>query len=166
VGSEHGNGALWQRCRHIVAALESRRTGRGLGAAGIGIGRLLLASYARTAGQSAEADRHSAVAAECSRLLITGERSLADSSEGFAHGRVGIGSFLLEYGHASGDPAAVAAAQAECASLAAVLPGLLAVAAQPGATRLTASWCRGLAGVLAFLRRLRDGGGPRLGRLD
>ncbi|MER6298014.1 class IV lanthionine synthetase LanL [Kitasatospora sp. NPDC001539] len=139
------------------------------GVAGIGVGRLLLARHAaagdaRTPGGHAE--RHLAVAAACARMLAAGTARLTPSrtdpagraalAEGLAHGEAGVAYFLLEYGHATGDPTAVRRARTACARLAAVTPDVLAASAAPGATRRYGSWCRGLAGIGAVLVRAAD----------
>ncbi|MFJ1705571.1 class IV lanthionine synthetase LanL [Kitasatospora sp. NPDC088346] len=136
------------------------------GVAGIGTGHLLLARHALADGDRPRADRHLAVAAECARMLASGRARLtpagADTAgsaalhEGLAHGEAGVAYFLLEYGHATGDPAAVRRAERACARLAAVTPGIVAAATRPGATRRYGSWCRGLAGIGAVLVRAAD----------
>ncbi|MFJ3906317.1 class IV lanthionine synthetase LanL [Streptomyces sp. NPDC090025] len=133
------------------------------GAAGIGLGRLLLAGHARRAGRPDQADRHLAVATHCAELLasgtarltVTGPRTAGSAAldEGLAHGEAGVAAFLLEYGVASGDPAAVRRAEQAVARLAAVTPDIVAASAAPGATRRYGSWCRGLAGIGTVLVR-------------
>ncbi|WP_457028388.1 class IV lanthionine synthetase LanL [Kitasatospora sp. P5_F3] len=130
------------------------------GVAGIGLGRLLLARHASGAGD------HLAIAAQCSLMLVSGTARLAPTGsgttgsaallEGFAHGKAGVAYFLLEYGSATGDPAAVAHARAACARLASVTPGIITAATSPGATRRYGSWCRGLAGLGTVLVRAAD----------
>ncbi|MER5727900.1 class IV lanthionine synthetase LanL [Streptomyces sp. NPDC002138] len=126
------------------------------GAAGIGLGRLLLARHAGREGDLA-------LAAECARMLASGEARLTATGsgtpggaalrEGLAHGEAGVAYFLLEYGAATGDPAAIARSRQACARLAALTPDLLAAASAPGASRRYGSWCRGLAGVGSVLVR-------------
>ncbi|MFF9499604.1 class IV lanthionine synthetase LanL [Streptomyces sp. NPDC014656] len=127
------------------------------GAAGIGIGRLLLARHALRSGDPHAADRHLAVAAGCDRMLASGTARLTPAGpdspgsaalrEGLAHGEAGVVSFLLAYGAWTGDPDTVTRSEQAAARLAAVTPDVIAAAAAPGATRRYGSWCRGLAGI-------------------
>ncbi|MET3983151.1 class IV lanthionine synthetase LanL [Streptomyces sp. PvR034] len=127
------------------------------GAAGIGLGHLALARHPDGTGD------HPALAAECARMLASGEARLSATGpgtpgsaalgEGIAHGRAGVALFLLEYGAASGDPAAIARSRRACAELAALTPDVIAAAGAPGATRRYGSWCRGLAGIGTVLVR-------------
>ncbi|MFF3195631.1 class IV lanthionine synthetase LanL [Streptomyces misionensis] len=136
------------------------------GAAGIGLGRLLLARHALRSGRRPAADRHLAVAAECDRMLASGTARLsptgADTAggaalgEGLAHGEAGVACFLLEYGGETGDPDAAGRSEQAAARLAAVTPDIIAAAAEPGATRRYGSWCRGLAGVGTVLVRAAE----------
>ncbi|MFB9434756.1 class IV lanthionine synthetase LanL [Streptomyces showdoensis] len=133
------------------------------GAAGIGLGRLLLARHALRSGRPDAADRHLAVAADCDRMLASGTARLAPAGpdtagsaalrEGLAHGEAGIVCFLLAYAAETGDPDAIRRAERAAARLAAVTPDLFAAAAAPGATRRYGSWCRGLAGIGTVLVR-------------
>ncbi|MFF6841576.1 class IV lanthionine synthetase LanL [Streptomyces tanashiensis] len=136
------------------------------GAAGIGLGRLLLARHALRSGHRHVADRHLAVAAGCDRMLASGTARLAPAGsdtagsaalrEGIAHGEAGVALFLLEYGAATGDPDAVGRSGKATARLAAVTPDIIAAAAEPGATRRYGSWCRGLAGIGSVLVRAAE----------
>ncbi|TWV45953.1 protein kinase [Streptomyces misionensis] len=136
------------------------------GAAGIGLGRLLLARHALRSGRRHAADRHLAVAAECDRMLASGAARLSPTGsdtaggaalrEGLAHGEAGIVCFLLEYGGATGDPAAVSRSEQAATRLAAVTPDIIAAATEPGATRRYGSWCRGLAGIGTVLVRAAE----------
>ncbi|MCP9960197.1 class IV lanthionine synthetase LanL [Streptomyces sudanensis] len=136
------------------------------GAAGVGLGRLLLARHALRAGRRHIADRHLAVAADCDRMLASGTARLAPAGpdtagsaalrEGVAHGEAGVVCFLLEYGAATGDPDAIGRAGKAAARLAAVTPDIIAAASEPGATRRYGSWCRGLAGIGSVLVRAAD----------
>ncbi|MFF9850662.1 class IV lanthionine synthetase LanL [Streptomyces litmocidini] len=136
------------------------------GAAGIGLGRLLLARHALRSGDRAAADRHLAVAAACDRMLASGTARLsptgADTAggaalrEGIAHGEAGVVCFLLEYGRVTGDPDAISRSEKAAARLAAVTPDIIAAAAAPGAARSYGSWCRGLAGVGTVLVRAAE----------
>ncbi|MFF7775201.1 class IV lanthionine synthetase LanL [Streptomyces tanashiensis] len=131
------------------------------GAAGIGLGRLLLARHALRSGDRHAADRHVAVAAGCDRMLASGTARLTPAGsdtagsaalrEGIAHGEAGVARFLLEYGAATGDPDPVGRSGKAAAHLAAVTPDIIAAAARPGATRRYGSWCRGLAGIGSVL---------------
>ncbi|MER8182851.1 class IV lanthionine synthetase LanL [Kitasatospora sp. NPDC094015] len=133
------------------------------GAAGIGLGRLLLARHARASGRPRLAEHHLAIAAGCERMLASGAAGLTATGadtvgsaalrEGLAHGAAGVAYFLLEHGGATGDPATIERATAACGRLAAVTPGLVTAAERPGATRRYGSWCRGLAGIGAVLVR-------------
>ncbi|MEV4562003.1 class IV lanthionine synthetase LanL [Kitasatospora sp. NPDC049285] len=137
------------------------------GIAGIGIGRLLLARTSPTP-HPVDVHRvdHLAVAAECHRLLTSGEARLSPTGadrpgsaalrQGLAHGDAGVAYFLLEYAHTTGDPEATRQAHQACTALAAATPDILAAATAPGATRRYGSWCRGLAGIGAVLVRAAD----------
>jgi hypothetical protein len=130
------------------------------GAAGVGLGHLLLAAA------SGDAARHLSAAAECHRLLIDGTATLmpADAgkpgsaalAEGIAHGDAGVAYFLAEYARATGDSAAAADARSACDRLAAVVPALVARALGADASRRYGSWCRGLAGIGSVLIRAAD----------
>ncbi|MGW4161132.1 class IV lanthionine synthetase LanL [Streptomyces sp. NPDC004788] len=136
------------------------------GAAGIGLGRLLLARHALRSGDRDAADRHLAVAAGCDRMLASGTARLTPTGpdtagtaalrEGIAHGAAGVACFLLEYGGETGDPDAISRSAKAAARLAAVTPDIIAAAATPGATRRYGSWCRGLAGIGTVLLRAAD----------
>ncbi|WP_330343991.1 class IV lanthionine synthetase LanL [Streptomyces longwoodensis] len=136
------------------------------GAAGIGLGQLLLARHALRTGHRHAADRHLALAAECDRLLASGTARLtatgADTAgraalaEGLAHGEAGVTCFLLEYGGVTGDPDAISRSEQAAARLAAVTPDIVAAATEPGATRRYGSWCRGLAGIGTVLVRAAE----------
>ncbi|MEU6979265.1 class IV lanthionine synthetase LanL [Streptomyces sp. NPDC046371] len=133
------------------------------GAAGIGLGRLLLARHALRGGDRTAADGHLAVAAACDRMLASGTARLTPAGpvtagsaalrEGLAHGEAGVACFLLEYGAVTGDPDATSRSEQAAARLAAVTPDIIAAAAAPGATRRYGSWCRGLAGIGTVLLR-------------
>ncbi|MFF0750532.1 class IV lanthionine synthetase LanL [Streptomyces sp. NPDC004267] len=136
------------------------------GAAGIGLGRLLLARHALRSGDRDAADRHLAVAADCDRMLAADTARLTPAGadthgsaalrEGIAHGEAGVACFLLEYGGTTGDPDALRRAEKAAARLAAVTPDIIAAAAAPGATRRYGSWCRGLAGIGTVLLRAAE----------
>ncbi|MFC9596059.1 class IV lanthionine synthetase LanL [Streptomyces sp. NPDC056944] len=136
------------------------------GAAGIGLGRLLLARHALGSGHRSAADRHLAVAADCDRMLASGTARLTPAGqdtagsaalrEGMAHGEAGIACFLLAYAGATGDPDAISRSEKAAARLAAVTPDIIAAAAGPGATRRYGSWCRGLAGIGTVLVRAAE----------
>ncbi|MEU6477949.1 class IV lanthionine synthetase LanL [Streptomyces sp. NPDC047017] len=133
------------------------------GAAGIGLGRLLLSRHALRSGDRHAADRHLAVAAGCDRMLTSGSARLTPTGtdttgsaalrEGLAHGEAGLVCFQLEYGAATGDRDAISRSEKAAARLAAVTPDIVAAAALPGATRRYGSWCRGLAGIGTVLVR-------------
>ncbi|WP_030348587.1 class IV lanthionine synthetase LanL [Streptomyces sp. NRRL S-1022] len=133
------------------------------GAAGIGLGRLLLARHALRSGDRHTADRHLAVAADCDRMLASGTARLTPAGpdtagsaalrEGAAHGEAGVVLFLLEHGGVTGDPDVISRSAKAAAHLAAVTPDIIAAAAEPGATRRYGSWCRGLAGIGTVLAR-------------
>ncbi|WP_086828112.1 class IV lanthionine synthetase LanL [Streptomyces sp. NRRL B-24572] len=136
------------------------------GAAGIGLGRLLLARHALRSGRRHTAGRHLAVAADCDRMLATGTARLTPTGadtpgsaalrEGIAHGEAGVTCFLLEYGAATGDPDVISRSEKAAARLAAVTPEIIAAATEPGATRRYGSWCRGLAGIGTVLVRAAE----------
>ncbi|NUP47966.1 MAG: serine/threonine protein kinase [Catenulispora sp.] len=142
------------------------------GAAGVGLGHLLLAAGAGAAGDAAAAGRHLEVAGACHRLLTGGGATFtsvdaakpgnAALAEGIAHGDAGAAYFLTAYAHATGDSDAIASARAACDRLAAATPALLARSRDPGASRRFGSWCRGLAGIGSVLLYAGD----RLGDLD
>ncbi|MFD4656954.1 class IV lanthionine synthetase LanL [Kitasatospora sp. NPDC058444] len=120
------------------------------GTAGIGTGHLLLAALGPAAAS------HRAAAADCAADLAgrplddVGEEpnpGTAALAEGFAHGRAGVAHFLL----AMPDEASRRAAREIVDGLAADLPGIMAAARAPGATRRYLSWCRGLAGLGTLL---------------
>ncbi|MFJ9445680.1 class IV lanthionine synthetase LanL [Kitasatospora sp. NPDC101235] len=120
------------------------------GTAGIGTGHLLLAALGPAAGA------HRAAAADCAARLAgrplddLGEEPNAGTAalaEGFAHGRAGVAHFLL----AMPDEASRLAARRIVDGLASDLPGIMAAACAPGATRRYLSWCRGLAGIGTLL---------------
>ncbi|MFJ6378473.1 class IV lanthionine synthetase LanL [Kitasatospora sp. NPDC092039] len=130
------------------------------GTAGIGTGHLLLAALgsagpgAASGGPAAEA--HRAAAADCAAELAgrplddLGEEpnpGTAALAEGFAHGRAGVAHFLL----AMPDEASRHTARHIVEGLAADLPGIMAAARAPGATRRYLAWCRGLAGLGTLL---------------
>lgn len=131
------------------------------GAAGIGTGHLLLSRRALADGRKPESSHHLAVAAQCARGLLDGRFSmgleenasdkarpgLAALADGYAHGRAGIGAFLLGYACATGDAEATAATERAFRELAADAPGIIAAAAVQGATRRYMAWCRGLTGI-------------------
>ncbi|GAA1984594.1 lanthionine synthetase LanC family protein [Catenulispora subtropica] len=133
------------------------------GAAGVGLGHLLLADGAASGSISADgpdsrvAEHHLAVAAECHRLVTTGAATLtpvdaaqsgtAALAEGIAHGDAGVTSFLIEYAHLTGEPGALASARLSAERLAVLTSDLLLRALRPEASRRYGSWCRGLAGI-------------------
>ncbi|MFI2608497.1 class IV lanthionine synthetase LanL [Kitasatospora sp. NPDC018619] len=121
------------------------------GTAGTGTAHLLLAALGGPA-----AAAHRAAAEDCAAALAghplddLGEEpnpGTAALAEGFAHGRAGVAHFLL----AMPDAASRQAARAIVDGLAADLPGILAAARAPGATRRYLAWCRGLAGLGTLL---------------
>lgn len=135
------------------------------GAAGIGLGHLLLADGS---GEDGSGDRnfHLDAAAECHRLITSGTATLTPTdaakpgnaalAQGIAHGDAGVAHFLAEYGRALGDPVLLADAREACERLAALIPALVARASAPEATRRYGSWCRGLAGIGSVLIRAAD----------
>ncbi|RRQ76723.1 serine/threonine protein kinase [Streptomyces griseofuscus] len=136
------------------------------GAAGIGLGRLLLARLALRSGHRNAAHRHLAVVADCDRMLASGTARLSPGGtdtagsaalrEGIAHGEAGVAWFLLEYGGVTGDMDAISRSEQAGAHLAAVTPDIIAAATGPGATRRYGSWCRGLAGIGTVLVRAAE----------
>ncbi|MGW6915872.1 class IV lanthionine synthetase LanL [Kitasatospora sp. NPDC054939] len=87
-------------------------------------------------------------------------------------GLAGVGDLLVDVAGASGSGAGAEEFRSAAGTVAAiVLARSGGTPARPvfpdaGLTRSSATWAGGSAGVLAFLRRLGDGGGPRLGLLD
>ncbi|MFF9587186.1 lanthionine synthetase LanC family protein [Streptomyces achromogenes] len=138
------------------------------GAAGIGLGRLLLARRALRAGHRHAADRHLAVAAGCDRMPASNSARLTPPTactggsaalrEGLAHGEADVVCFLIEYGGLTGVPDAIHRSEKAARHLAAVTPDIIAAAAEPGATRRYGSWCRGLAGIGTVLVRAAERG--------
>lgn len=127
------------------------------GAAGIGLGHLLLAEA------SGQWDFHLGGAAECHRIITAGIATLTPTdaakpgnaalAQGIAHGDAGVVYFLAEYGRATGNHEALAAAREAADRLAALIPAIIARALAPEATRRYGSWCRGLAGIGSVLIR-------------
>ena len=130
------------------------------GAAGIGLGHLLLADG------SGARDFHLSAAAECHRVITTGIATLtltdaakpgnAALAQGIAHGDAGVAYFLAEYGRVLGDSGVPAEAREACDRLAGLIPVLVARASATDATRRYGSWCRGLAGIGSVLIRAAD----------
>ncbi|MFC4913009.1 class IV lanthionine synthetase LanL [Actinomadura gamaensis] len=127
------------------------------GLAGIGAGHLMLAELTGD-------EAHLAVAAECARRIAGGKcRSTADDSVapvsgiviglGHAHGRAGLGAFLLAHRDATGAGWAEAAAREHFDFLCGRLPEVLRAAALPSARPMCASWCQGLSGIGSSLLR-------------
>jgi hypothetical protein len=115
-----------------------------MGAAGVGIGSLLLYRASRKPGQLDMAHR----CAEA--ILAAGEPSLRrtdDASAGLAHGLAGTTEFLLSYAEQTCGAVALEAAAGRVRLLAGHVPALVRRAQRPAAPPLTVSWCRGLAGV-------------------
>ena len=120
------------------------------GAAGVGLGSLLLYG---TTGDSG----HLAIARQCAEAIIAGgEASVRairvvdwgdDTSAGSAHGLAGIAEFLLAYAAQGGDARVREAAADRTRLLARCLPGMIRQARRPPSAPLAVSWCRGLTGV-------------------
>ncbi len=124
------------------------------GLAGIGTGHLLLAGLDGV-------PQHLSVAAECARRLLAGETlggageasppsarsALAESHLSFAHGSAGTTYFLLAYGSATGDQSAEGWVDATLDVLASEVARLVPAMARPAAAPMSASWCRGMAGI-------------------
>ncbi|WP_246342568.1 class IV lanthionine synthetase LanL [Actinomadura verrucosospora] len=151
----------------LLARVEYSDYAQGL--AGIGAGHLMLAELT---GDGA----HLAVAAECARRIADGEclTSADDTADptngiviglGHAHGRAGLGAFLLAYHTVTGDRRAEAAAHVQYAVLCERLPQVLAAAARPSARPMCASWCQGLSGIGTSLLRAAALGDDRCLRL-
>lgn len=139
------------------------------GAAGIGLGHLMVADAFASPSHSGVRDFHLTSAAECHRLITGGIATLTPTeadqpgnaalAAGIAHGDAGVAYFLAEYSRAVGDAEhaeAVAAARAACDRLAALIPALRARALAPEGTRRYGSWCRGLAGIGSVLIRAAE----------
>ncbi|MFD1545226.1 class IV lanthionine synthetase LanL [Nonomuraea guangzhouensis] len=134
-----------------------QRADQAHGVAGIGAGHLSLAALEQD-------PRHLEVAAECARLLVSGEvtdskDAVAPAQAGsgvnvemaFAHGAAGCAEFLLSYHEATGDHAAGQAARERFASLAIATEAMLGELAGPDAKAMGASWCQGVSGILGPL---------------
>ncbi|MER5559030.1 class IV lanthionine synthetase LanL [Streptomyces sp. NPDC002506] len=136
------------------------------GTAGTGTGHLILAARAEADGRPTDAARHLTMAGDCATTLLARQSEMpgtapepsrpAASSDaayelGFAHGAAGIIHFLYAYQRVTADPVVRAAALAGLDSLAARVPGMLATAERPEASRRYGSWCRGLTGLAALL---------------
>ncbi|WP_194911930.1 lanthionine synthetase LanC family protein [Catenulispora rubra] len=146
------------------------------GAAGIGLGHLLLADAFVSPSHSGVRDFHLTGAAECHRLITGGFATLTPTdadkpgnaalAAGIAHGDAGVAYFLAEHssrvvlvgvGTGNAEHAeAMAAVRVACDRLAALIPTLLARALAPGGTRRHGSWCRGLAGIGSVLIRAAE----------
>ncbi|MEO3796091.1 lanthionine synthetase C family protein [Nonomuraea sp. B10E15] len=137
-----------------------QRADQAHGVAGIGSGHLALAAL-----EPGDA-RHLRIAAECARLLITGqvtrsEDAVAPAQPGsgvsvdaaYAHGDAGCADFLLSYHEATGDPAAGEAARERLAALAGQAEALIAELHGPDARAMGASWCQGMSGIAGTLAR-------------
>ncbi|MGN9838420.1 class IV lanthionine synthetase LanL [Nonomuraea sp. H19] len=135
-----------------------QRADQAHGVAGIGSGHLALAAV-----EPGDA-RHLRLAAECARLLITGdvtrsEDAVAPAQPGsgvsvdtaYAHGDAGCADFLLSYHEVTGDPAAGEAARERFAALAVRAEALIGELHGPDARAMGASWCQGMSGIAGAL---------------
>ncbi|MEV6155919.1 class IV lanthionine synthetase LanL [Nonomuraea sp. NPDC052129] len=134
-----------------------QRADQAHGVAGIGAGHLSLAALEQD-------PRHLEVAAECARLLVSGEvtdskDAVAPAQAGsgvnvemaFAHGAAGCAEFLLSYHEATGDHDAGQAARERFESLATATEAMLGELTGPDAKAMGASWCQGVSGILGPL---------------
>ncbi|MFE9118785.1 class IV lanthionine synthetase LanL [Streptomyces sp. NPDC007172] len=136
------------------------------GTAGTGTGHLILAGRAEADGRPIDAAHHLAMAGDCAYALLARHSEVPDEAAeparpaassdaayelGFAHGAAGVIHFLYAYQRVTADPVIRAAALTGLDGLAARVPGLLATAGRPEASRRYGSWCRGLTGVAALL---------------
>ncbi|MEU7828652.1 class IV lanthionine synthetase LanL [Nonomuraea sp. NPDC049129] len=134
-----------------------QRADQAHGVAGIGAGHLSLAALEQD-------PRHLEVAAECARLLVSGEvtdskDAVAPAQAGsgvnvemaFAHGAAGCAEFLLSYHEATGDHDAGQAARERFESLATATEAMLGELTGPDAKAMGASWCQGISGILGPL---------------
>ncbi|MEV0345582.1 class IV lanthionine synthetase LanL [Nonomuraea sp. NPDC050680] len=134
-----------------------QRADQAHGVAGIGAGHLSLAALEQD-------PRHLEVAAECARLLVSGEvtdskDAVAPAQAGsgvnvemaFAHGAAGCAEFLLSYHEATGDHDAGQAARERFESLATATEVMLGELTGPDAKAMGASWCQGVSGILGPL---------------
>ncbi|TDC97553.1 hypothetical protein E1292_36915 [Nonomuraea deserti] len=137
-----------------------QRADQAHGVAGIGSGHLALAAL-----DPGDA-RHLRIAAECARLLVTGqvtrsEDAVAPAQPGsgvsvdaaYAHGDAGCADFLLSYHEATGDRAAGEAARERLAALAGQADALIGELHGPDARAMGASWCQGMSGIAGTLAR-------------
>ena len=125
-----------------------QRADQAHGVAGIGAGRVSLAALEQD-------PRHLEVAAECARLLVSGEvtdskDAVAPAQAGsgvnvemaFAHGAAGCAEFLLSYHEATGDHDAGQAARERFESLATATEVMLGELTGPDAKAMGASECK------------------------
>ncbi|NBE93265.1 hypothetical protein FE391_10430 [Nonomuraea sp. KC401] len=143
-----------------VAIDGPQRADQAHGVAGIGAGHLALAAL--DPGET----RHLRIAAECARLLVTGqvtrsEDAVAPAQPGsgvsvdtaYAHGDAGCADFLLAYHEVTGDRAAGEAARERSAALAVQAEALIGELHGPDARAMGASWCQGMSGIAGTLAR-------------
>lgn len=117
-----------------------------LGAAGVGIGFLLMDRFAGDAATRLEIVRR------CAKVIEArdqpGTRAKTDpAATGLAHGLAGSVEFLLTYAAHTGDAPAFTAAAHRAGQLAEQLPILIRRALRPSVPPISVSWCRGLAGI-------------------
>ncbi|MDI5974890.1 lanthionine synthetase LanC family protein [Amycolatopsis magusensis] len=107
------------------------------GAAGIGIGHLLLQSVA-------ERSENFTIADECARLLLTD----TGTERGYARGHAGIAAFLLAHHRATGDPATGSAAIRLFDLLRTEVAERTGVLRRRTAPARAATWWEGMAGLI------------------
>jgi tRNA A-37 threonylcarbamoyl transferase component Bud32 len=116
-----------------------------LGAAGVGIGFLLMDRFA---GDATRLE----VVRRCAKIIEArgepGTRVKTDpAAMGLAHGLAGSVEFLLTYAAQTSNAPAFTMAAHRVSQLAEQLPILIKRALRPSAPPLSVSWCRGLAGI-------------------
>jgi tRNA A-37 threonylcarbamoyl transferase component Bud32 len=116
-----------------------------LGAAGVGIGLLLVERFTGDAARL-EVVRCCAKIIEARDELGTSVRT-DPGATGLAHGLAGSAEFLLAYAAHTGDAAACTVAAHRVGLLGERLPILIRQALRPSAPPMSVSWCRGLAGI-------------------
>ncbi|MDT0344304.1 class III lanthionine synthetase LanKC N-terminal domain-containing protein [Streptomyces litchfieldiae] len=129
------------------------------GAAGVGLGQLLLAEVSDDPAERLAFARGEAevLMARSEPLLGVGDAGLPPGagvapSFGYAHGLSGIVDFLVGLAAVTGDPDVARAALDRSRRLARRARQLAAAAGAPSAVPIAASWCQGLAGAARALQ--------------
>ncbi|WP_449290116.1 class III lanthionine synthetase LanKC N-terminal domain-containing protein [Nonomuraea zeae] len=156
---EHGIAPAGEYAGPYVPDAEWEPDGLGLisGAAGVGIGHLVLSRH--DAGAA-----HLAVVRRCAELVLEGGESgpaagadlprrwaAVDPSMGLAHGRAGVIELLISAGTRTGDDRLLAEAVKRTGRLAEHAAMWARQAREESVPPLALSWCRGLAGIARTL---------------